>query len=207
MTPETRVYLVDDDPSACQALCRLLDSQDMKVQSFHSAADFLESYDSSLPSCLILDVRMPGMSGLELQARLLERQIDIPIVFISGFADVPTATQALRAGAFDFLQKPVDDRILVERVNLALKKAVQDFEMAASSSEVNRRYNRLTEREREVMDLMIAGETIKQIATQLEISIQTAAKHRSRILDKMRTENDVKLVNLLRRTGFEHHSN
>ena len=179
MTPETRVYLVDDDPSACQALCRLLESQDMKVQSFHSAADFLESYDSSLPSCLILDVRMPGMSGLELQARLLERQIDIPIVFISGFADVPTATQALRAGAFDFLQ----------------------------SSEVNRRYNRLTEREREVMDLMIAGETIKQIATQLEISIQTAAKHRSRILDKMRTENDVKLVNLLRRTGFEHHSN
>ena len=194
---ESTVFLVDDDPSARKSLQFLVESIGMKVETYDSAVDYLESYDPDKPGCLVLDVRMPRMSGLELQQKLATSGIRIPIIFVSGHADIGMASRAFRAGAFDFVEKPVNNQELLERIQQAIERDVCWRKDAQRGDEVQMRLDRLTPREREVLDLILDGKSIKQLAFHFEISIQTAAKHRARILDKMRCQNDVELVRMV----------
>ena len=191
------VFLVDDDASARRSLKFLVESIGLDVETYDSAADYLESYDPEKPGCLVLDVRMPRMSGLELQQKLATSGIHIPIIFVSGHADIGMASRAFRAGAFDFVEKPVNNQELLERIQQAIERDACWRKDARHDDEVHMRLDRLTPREREVLELILDGKTIKQLAFRFEISIQTAAKHRARILDKMRCQNDVELVRMV----------
>jgi two-component system response regulator FixJ len=191
------VFLVDDDASARKSLKFLVESIGLEVETYDSAIDYLEAYDPDKAGCLVLDVRMPRMSGLELQQKLATSGIRIPIIFVSGHADIDMASRAFRAGAFDFVEKPVNNQELLERIQQAIERDASWRKDARRDDEVQMRLDRLTPREREVLELILDGKTIKQLAFHFEISIQTAAKHRARILDKMRCQNDVELVHMV----------
>jgi FixJ family two-component response regulator len=197
MAADPTVFLVDDDPSARKSFQFLLESAGLRVESYKSALEFLEHYDTSKPGCLVLDVRMPRMSGLELQQRLLAAKISVPIIFVSGHADVAIASQAFRAGAFDFVEKPIDDQELLQRIQQAIAKDARWRDLQQRSAEIRSRMRSLTPREREVFESLVRGKAIKQVAAQFRVSVQTAAKHRSRVLDKMSVANEVELVYLV----------
>jgi FixJ family two-component response regulator len=197
MAVEPTVFLVDDDPSARKSFRFLAESVGLRVACYCSALGFLAEHDPAKPGCLVLDVRMPHMSGLDLQQKLTEANVRLPIIFVSGHADVAIAARAFRAGAFDFVEKPVDDRLLLERIQQALAKDAAWRREDARLEEIRVKIRTLTPREREVMDRLVEGKTIKQIAAQFTISVQTAAKHRTRVLDKMRVANDVELAGLV----------
>jgi len=203
------VYVVDDDPAVRKSISFLLGILDVDVRPLETAEDFLSSYQSGAPSCLILDVRMPGISGLELQERLNRCQIDIPIVFISGHGDIPMAVRAMRAGAIDFLTKPFNDQDLIDLVQRAIdvdrQRQIQRREGAAIAA----RHALLTQRESEIMALIVAGNTNKEIALALAISIKTVETHRARLMEKMRVENVAELCHvyqLLQAAGLMHPS-
>ncbi len=200
MSNQPTVFLVDDDENARNSMKFLGESVGLNVVTFPSAMDFMESYDPSQLGCLVLDVRMPQMSGTELQQKLVDAGIQIPTIFVSGHADVPTAARAFRSGAFDFLEKPVNNQELLDRIQQALQRDAQWREQNERAPEIRARLKKLTPRERDVLDHLVEGKSIKQIASFYNISIQTAAKHRSRVLEKMQVENDVELVNLLHST-------
>jgi FixJ family two-component response regulator len=153
----------------------------------------LESYRSEEPGCLVLDVRMPEMNGLEVQQRLGESGASLPIIFISAHGDVPTCAQAFKAGAFDFLEKPVDDAVLLDHIHRALALNEEQKRLGAAS-EFGARLSQLTPREREVLDQLIAGKSLKEIATANDVTVQTIWRHRLSILQKMAVESDVELV-------------
>ena len=197
MNDQPTVFLVDDDAGARKSLRFLVESIGLHVETYDSAVQYLDSYEPDKPGCLVLDVRMPRMSGLELQQKLADSGIRIPIIFVSGHADIGMASRAFRAGAFDFVEKPVNNQELLERIQQALERDTKWRQEARRDDEVQSRLDRLTPREREVLDLILEGKSIKQLAFRFEISIQTAAKHRSRILDKMRVQNDVELVQMV----------
>ncbi|MCG8587534.1 MAG: response regulator [Pirellulales bacterium] len=197
MSEQPTVFLVDDDESARKSLTFLIESIGLDVATFDSAVEYLETYDPEKPGCLVLDVRMPRMSGLELQQKLADSGIRIPIIFVSGHADIGMASRAFRAGAFDFVEKPFNNQELLERIQQAIDRDAEWRKEARHDDEVQARLDRLTPREKEVLELILAGKSIKQLAFHFEISIQTAAKHRSRILDKMRVQNDVELVRMV----------
>jgi RNA polymerase sigma factor (sigma-70 family) len=190
------VFLVDDDASVRDGLKWLLESVGWQVQAFPSAIEFLENYDPTLPGCLVLDVRMPGLSGLELQRILTTRKCGVPIIIITGHGDVPMCVRAFESGAFGFLEKPVDRQLLLEQVARAIEQDREHRQTTSDNIDLQPLLERLTPRERQVVDLLVEGRTMKQIAGQLRISVPTCSKHRSRALEKLEVENDVELVRL-----------
>ena len=194
MDTDCIVYVVDDDPSVRKSLCWLLESVSYRTQSFNSAQGFLSSYDASVPGCLLLDVRMPGADGLELQAMLDNQEIDVPIIFISGHVDVRLASAAFRAGACDVLTKPVDVNLLLERVEEALEKDRKRQLTQSENKAKHLQLRRLTPQERDVLLELLKGRTIEQLATHFQIPQQTAEKRRSRVLEKLCVETDAQLI-------------
>ena len=199
------VYLVDDDPSILKALPRALRQHGLDVEAYASATEFLDSY-SDKPGCLVLDLSMPDMTGLELQAELLRRKIDIPTIFITGHGGVPESVQALRAGAIDFLEKPFLPEVLLQRIEEALTQDHRNRVRIAEEEDVRGRFARLTDRERDVFRLLVAGNTVpssKVMARELDISHRTVEHHRSRILEKTQTGSIPELRALVKELGLD----
>jgi two-component system, LuxR family, response regulator FixJ len=194
---EPRVILVDDDAAALKSLRWLLESAHLRVEDYCSAEELLEAYDPDIPGCLVLDYRMPGMSGLELQETLRKRGCKHPIIFVTGYGDVPTCSRAYHQGAFDFVEKPVNHQALVDLVQRAIGEDARRRAVKASHPDISPQRSRLTPRELEVMDLLVEGKTVKQIAAELGVGFPTAARHRTRVLEKMHVANDVELVRLV----------
>jgi FixJ family two-component response regulator len=195
------VFIVDDDASIQRALEQLFESQGLQCRGFASASEFLDRYDADSPGCLLLDVRMPGASGLELQVVLAERGIRLPIVFMTAYADVPMSVRAMKAGAVDFVEKPFNEQLLLEAVHRALERDEQDRLAARDQEESRRRVQRLTRRERQVLELVVAGKTNREIADQWGISEKTVKIHRGRVMRKMRAGSLPELVVLSQQAG------
>jgi two-component system response regulator FixJ len=194
MTQVPLVYLVDDDPAIRDSLGLLLRSVGLKSEVYPSALAFLEAYDPDRHACLVADIRMPGLSGLELQQRLNERQAEIPIIFITGHGDVPMAVNAMKSGAMDFIQKPFRDQDLLDRINKALE---QDLELRRRRSEeqaIRERLAALTPRETEVMWRVVRGQANKVIALDLGVSQRTVELHRARVMRKLKMRSLAELV-------------
>ncbi len=200
------VFIVDDDAGVREALAWLLRSRRLLSEVFDSAEAFerrVEEPQGGLgdqPACLLLDVRMPGMSGLALFERLIERGLveALPVIFLTGHADVPTAVDAVKRGAFDFCEKPFSDNALVDRIEQALAHSGRVLEARGQKTRLQTRLSELTERERDVMRLVVEGLPNKLIADQLDISVRTVEVHRARVFDKMEVKSAVELANLLR---------
>lgn len=206
-TEDALVFIVDDDAGVREALAWLLRSRRLPSQSFDSAdafAAFLNQapriWQPNQPGCLLLDVRMPGMSGLALFEQLIERRLldMLPVIFLTGHADVPTAVDAVKRGAFDFCEKPFSDNALVDRIEQALSRSSQTLQSLRSKQNLQHNLAELTERERDVMHLVVEGLPNKLIADQLDISVRTVEVHRARVFDKMNVKSAVELANLLR---------
>ena len=197
--PDPTVFVVDDDPSALRAMCFLLECNGWRVEGFSSADEFLRPWSPDRHGCLLLDVRMPGMSGLELQAALARLGNSLPIIMMSGYGDVAACSQAFRAGAVDFLEKPADHKVLLSRILEAVGRDAKRRIAEADSPQFFARLRNLTPREREVMDHLMEGKTLKQIALELNVSVQTSSKHRMKVLEKLRVGNDIELLRKLLR--------
>ncbi|HSH89854.1 MAG TPA: response regulator [Ramlibacter sp.] len=202
-SPNATVFIVDDDDSVREALAWLLRSRHLLSESYASGEEFdamLDKWKMTQPCCLLLDVRMPGMSGLSLFDRLLERGLveAMPVIFLTGHADVPTAVDMVKRGAFDFCEKPFSDNALVDRVEQALKRSNEVLTARRQKASLQARLAELTERERDVMRLVVEGLPNKLIADQLDISVRTVEVHRARVFDKMEVKSAVELANLLR---------
>jgi len=198
---EPTVFIVDDDPAVSEGLKELVRTIQLKVETFATAQAFLESYDPSRPGCLVLDVRLPGMSGLRLQDELIARGITLPIIFISGHGDLAMAVEAMKKGAYDFMEKPVGDQMLLDRINAALSEDQRRRTVHAEYESFQKAASQLTAREHEVLALLKAGKSTNAIAETLGISQKTAQVHRSRILEKLHVESVPALLNLLHRTN------
>lgn len=198
MNYQPTVFIVDDDPAVRDSLRWLLESMRLKVITFESAEDFLKFYTMHMVGCLILDVRMPGMSGLQLQQFLTKQKYSLPIIFITGHGDIPMAVRAMQAGAMYFLEKPFEDQILLDYVHEALALDNEQQQSRIRLTMIQARISNLTEREREVMDLVIDNHSNKEIATKLGVSIKTVEFHRSHMMDKMHATSLIELVNMAR---------
>ena len=198
------VFVVDDDPSIRKSLNLLLSSAGYGVKTFDSAKEFLESErDSPGPACLVLDVKMPGLSGLDLQKELKSRNYDLPIIFITGHGDIPMSVQAMKKGAVDFLPKPFDDGELLGAVNEAFLKDSQARAGLDEQKHIMQRLDSLTTREHEVLSYLITGMLNKQIAYELNISERTVKAHRKHVLDKMGVDSIAELVRLTEKAGVK----
>lgn len=182
---EPMVFIIDDDAGVRDSIRFLLRSVDLPSRSFASAGEFLDAYDEDLAGCLVLDVRMPGMSGLELQAHLLEMGCALPIIFVTAHGDVPMAVDAVKAGAADFVEKPFRDQELLEKIREALAANAESRRAHRRVEDVRNRLATLTPREREVMELVVAGKANKNVARELGISQRTVEIHRARVMEKM----------------------
>jgi RNA polymerase sigma factor (sigma-70 family) len=199
------VYIIDDDPQVCESLGLMARSAGMNAETYLSAEAFLDGYHEmpDSPKCMVLDARMPGLSGLGLQQALSDRNRQMPIIMISGCADIPMAVQAMRAGALDFLEKPFNRRMLLARIREAIDSDAQRQRQNARSTELTTRLARLSVRQREVLDLLVAGKHSKQIAAELGIGEKTVAKHRTGVIEKMQVDNVVELVHLMAESSFD----
>src|SRR5262245_53440481 len=193
------VFVVDDDASTRDALALLMRSVHLPVQEYASAADFLSAKRPDLPSCLILDVRMPGLSGLELQQQLTAAGVDIPVIFLTGHADVRMSVRAMKAGAAEFLTKPVGDQELIDAVHQALAVSRQARSSRAEVADLQRRFASLTPREKEVLQRVIGGMLNKQIAGDLGLSLVTVKLHRGHVMQKMQAGSVAELVKMVQR--------
>ncbi|MEW5889609.1 MAG: response regulator transcription factor [Pseudomonadota bacterium] len=193
----SKAYIVDDDEAIRDALVWLFKSRGVAAQAWASAEAFLTDYRPDMDGCLILDVRMDGMSGIELFDRLLERNCRLPVIFLTGHGDIPLAVVALKKGAFDFVEKPFNDNELVDRVLKALEADRARRSQQANQESVSSRLAQLTPREREVMERILAGKYNKVIADELQIAVRTVEVHRARIFEKMRVRSAVELAQLL----------
>ena len=194
--PESMVFIVDDDEAMRDALDTLIRSVGMKTVLHASADEFLASYDPEQPGCLVLDVRMPGMSGLELQDRLVEEGVDLPVIIITGHGDVPMAVRAMRAGALDFLEKPFREQDLLHRIHQAIERDAKIRRERAAKADIVARLASLTSREREVMERVVAGKHNKAIASELGVSHKTVEFHRVKIMEKMKADSVAALVRM-----------
>ncbi len=169
----------------------------LRAEGFDSAENFLKAYDASRPGCLVLDLRMPRIDGLQLQDELIRRSCDLPIIVLTAHGDVPACARMFKAGAFDFLEKPADGKLLVERIRAALERNAEIRRQRGGEPNLAARLERLTEREREVLELLVRGYSVKRLAVELQIDHRTAAKHRARVHQKMAVNNDAELVRLM----------
>lgn len=192
--PESIVYIVDDDAEMRSALCRLVRTAGMQAVSFASALEFLAADHPDRPGCLLLDVQLPCMSGLELQQCLKREQINIPIIFLTGYGNVPSAVSAMKLGALDFLEKPFDNEVLLDRVRNAIQMDVVAHLMRRRHGQTGERLARLTVRELEVMDMLVSGKPNKAIAELLGVSVRTVETHRASIMAKMQADSLPDLV-------------
>ena len=195
------VFIVDDDPSVRESLTRLIEATGYAVEAFASAREFLERERYAGPSCLVLDVRMPGLSGLDLQEMLAGAGRRMSIVFVSGHGDISMSVRAMKGGAVDFLTKPFDEKELLTAIDRAVAKDVHDLDDEARLAEVQKRVNTLTPREVEVFALVVTGMLNKQIASRLGIVEKTVKVHRARVMEKMRARSVAELVRLADRLG------
>ena len=195
--PEALIYLVDDEYAVRDSLALLIESTGQTIRSFESAQAFLDNYDPNQPGCLILDVRMPSMSGLELQGELVRRNIAIPIIFISGHAGIPDSAKAFRSGAVDFLEKPFDNELLLERIAEAIKKDFAVREQLIEQRKIQNLLDHLTGREQEVLALMVSGHSNKTVAKLLHISTRTVEAHRASIKEKTQVGSFAELMMLV----------
>ena len=185
MDEDGTVFLIDDDPGVRDSLTLLLSLKGIRTQPFATAESFLETYRPEWAGCVLTDLRMPGMTGLELQSMLRERRLDVPVVVLTAHGDVATARAALKNGACDFLEKPIDDATLIEVLHNALRVDRERRAAVTARSSADRRMERLTEREREIVTLLAAGHQNRQIAAQLGISPRTVEVHKARIMEKL----------------------
>ncbi len=191
------VHLIDDDDGVRDALTLLLAEAGLAVRSYKSGVDFLATARSEAPGCIVSDIRMPGLDGLELQAKLREEGNTAPIIFITGHGDIPMAVQALRAGALDFIEKPFDDEHLLTSIKRALEASERQSTQNAARNEIEQRLAGLTPRELEVLDCLIAGRPNKIIAFDLNMSMRTVEVHRARIMQKMNAGSLSELVRMV----------
>lgn len=194
------VFLVDDDDDFRDSLSWLLESTNHPIRAFNSGELFLEQYRGE-PGCLLLDIRMPGISGLALQQELIQRGHRLPIIVITGHGDIPMAVTAIKNGAVDFIEKPFDDQVLLNHVEKALGLAREWASEQRQHSQINDCWNSLSKREKQVMELVVAGHPNKAIAEQLEISPKTVEVHRARVMSKMRAESLPELVKQWQQLG------
>jgi len=190
------VFIVDDDPAIRFAMQALMDSVNVQHEIYGSGDEFLEKVEEHRPGCLVLDIRMPGLGGLELQEELISRGSTLPIIFITGHGDVPMAVEAMQKGAVDFIQKPFRDQDLLDRVREALMTDRERREEQEKHAEVEKRLARLTNREREVFDLVVTGKPNKVIAYELGVSQRTVEIHRARVMEKMQAKSLADLVKM-----------
>ncbi|MCK5866634.1 response regulator FixJ [Marinobacter adhaerens] len=191
------VYVVEDDEAVRDSLELLLKSDGKPVKTYESATAFLKDYSDKMAGCIVLDIRMPGMDGMELQKKLNEKHSILPIIFVTGHGDVPMAVDAMKEGAVDFIQKPYREEALLEKIESALKQDLEQRKSLDEKQEIIRRIKSLTPREHEIMDRMIAGQANKVIAIELEISQRTVEIHRSRVMHKMGTHSLAHLVRMV----------
>lgn len=182
---EATAFIVDDDADVRESIALLMSSVGIKTETFDSGWAFLSCFDPERPGCLVLDVRMPDMSGLELQDRLAEKPLHPPVVIITGHGDVPMAVRAVKRGAVDFLEKPFNDTVLLEAVQRAFALDAEQRSRQQHQADLQERLSRLTRREREILDLIVAGKRNKVIAADLEISQSTVEAHRAKVMDKL----------------------
>ena len=196
------VFVVDDDPAVLKSLSRLLRSARLDVATFSSPREFLERHDPSALGCLVLDVAMPGLNGLELQEALTAKGSELPIIFLTGHGDIPMSVQAMKRGALDFLTKPVNDEDLLKAVHVAIEKDRLQRQTRAEVTEIQQRLATLTPREREVMEHVISGQLNKQTAADLGTVEKTIKVHRARVMEKMKVQSVAELVRLAERVGI-----
>lgn len=194
MTDESTVYVVDDDPAVLRSLDLLIRSVGLALETYAGGQAFLDRLDASRGGCVVLDVRMPGMSGLELQRRLKEDGVELPVIIITGHGDVPIAVRTMKEGAVEFLEKPFSKQLLLEHIRAALERDRQRREATAQRGVMQERLARLSERERQVMELVVAGRASKQIALALGISKKTVDVHRARVMKKLEADSLPELV-------------
>jgi two-component system, LuxR family, response regulator FixJ len=198
---EGTVFLVDDNDAFRQSTQWLLSSYGLRVEEFRDGPSFLTRYAASPGArdreCLLLDVRMPGLTGLQVQEELLAREVDVPVIFITAHADVPLAVQAMRRGAFDFLEKPFTDQALIEAIGSALAREDARLVRDRESGNVRANLQSLTPRERQVLDLVVEGALNKTVADKLGISVKTVELHRSRVMEKMRAQSLAQLIQMI----------
>lgn len=192
----TTIFIVDDDEAIRDSLDVLLKTVDLNTTTFGSGDEFLEAYDPGWEGCILLDIRMPGTSGMEVQKRLVENGCSIPIIFITGHGDIPMAVEAMHIGAFDFVQKPFRDQDLLDRIDQALTTSDEQEEQSAKKKKAQNQFQTLTPREQEVMQLVVHGSANKVIAMDLGVSQRTVEIHRARVMEKMRARSLAELVRM-----------
>jgi FixJ family two-component response regulator len=201
---ETRAvaFVIDDDPSMRRSLDTLLRSVGLDVHVFPSAQEFMQAQRPDAPGCLVLDVRLPGMSGLAFQQELVTAGIALPVIFLTGHGDVPMTARAMKAGAAEFLTKPFDEQVLLDAIHAAIERDRARRRDAAGVAELKARYGALTERERQVIKLVVEGRVNKQIAAELGLSLVTVKVHRGQVMRKMRAKSVPELVRMADRLGL-----
>ncbi|MEE8350611.1 MAG: response regulator transcription factor [Rhodospirillales bacterium] len=203
MTSEAIVFVVDDDAAVRDSLKALLESADLTAEVYSAGQEFLDSHDTDRGRCLLLDVQMPDMNGLELQQKLADNGSSLPVIIITGHGDVPIAVKALKAGAIDFIEKPFTDDVILSGVRRALEFSERNHRKQASVDEAKTGIGRLTPREYEVFEHLVVGRLNKQIAFDLGISTRTVEVHRARVMEKMRARNLAHLVRMALTLGIE----
>lgn len=200
--PVHKIYLVDDDPAVLKGLSRLLRTAGYEPQTFGSARDFMEHYRPETPACLVLDLAMPGLTGLDLQRWLAKSANPLPVIFLTGRGDIPSSVRAMKEGAVDFLMKPVNDAELLKAVQAALKRESETRAARAETQAVQARLATLTPRERQVFEHVVSGQLNKQIAAQLGTVEKTIKVHRARVMEKMGVESLAQLARVAERAGI-----
>ena len=201
--PSQLVFVIDDDASMRDAISRLLQAVGLTVQTFASAKEFLNKKLPDVPACVVLDVRLPGLSGLDLQREMVERGIHIPVIFITGHGDIPMSVQAMKAGAVEFLTKPFRDQDLLDAVRSGIQLDRKARKERAELAELREGHQQLTQREREVMSFVVTGLLNKQIALRLGTSEKTIKIHRSHVMQKMHADSLAELVTMSQKLGID----